>query len=137
MNLIPRAERLVYRKPGEQLLLTVNPDKNRYSPGGKVSIDIAAMNEKERSTPAILLVGVVNQSVIAMADNKTDRLMPTHFLLAGDVKSPAASVTCTTKLITSATGADSTPFRGVMNAGRSLGTAAQYGMRSAPTCTMP
>lgn len=88
-NLIPRAERLVYRKPGEQLLLTVNPDKGRYSPAAKVALDLAALNEKERPTPAVLLVGVINQSVIAMADNKTDRLLPTHFLLAGDVKDPA------------------------------------------------
>ncbi|HEX3147192.1 MAG TPA: alpha-2-macroglobulin family protein [Gemmataceae bacterium] len=87
-TLIPRAERLVYRRPGEQLLLNVTPDKLRYGPGGKVSLDITAVNEKEKPTPAILLVGVVNQSVIAMADNKTDRLMPTHFLLAGDVRNP-------------------------------------------------
>jgi hypothetical protein len=89
VNLIPRAERLVYRRPGEQLLLSVSPDKARYSPGGKVSLEIAAVNEKEQPTPAILLVAVVNQSVIAMADNKTDRLLPTHFLLAGEVRSPA------------------------------------------------
>jgi alpha-2-macroglobulin-like protein len=87
-TLIPRAERLIYRRPGEQLVLNVTPDKLRYGPGGKVSLDITALNEKDKPTPAILLVGVVNQSVIAMADNKTDRLMPTHFLLAGDVRNP-------------------------------------------------
>lgn len=87
--LIPRAERLVYRKPGEQLILKVNPDKARYTPGGKVRLELSAVNEKAKATPAILLVAVVNQSVITMADNKTDRLMPTHFLLSGDVKHPA------------------------------------------------
>lgn len=89
LTLIPLAERLVYRKPGEQLILSANPDKARYSPAGKVALELSALNEKERPTPAILLVGVVNQSIIAMADNKTDRLLPTHFLLAGDVKNPA------------------------------------------------
>jgi hypothetical protein len=88
-QLIPRAERLVYRKPGEQLILNVNPDKARYSPGGKVRLELSAYNEKEQPTPAVLLVAVVNRSVITMADNKTDRLMPTHFLLSGDVKHPA------------------------------------------------
>jgi len=87
--LIPRAERLVYRKPGEQLILNVSPDKARYSPSDKVRLELAALNEKESPTPAILMVGVVNQSVITMADNKTDRLMPTHFLLSGEVKHPA------------------------------------------------
>jgi hypothetical protein len=87
--LIPRAERLVFRRPDQQLMLNVNPDRSRYSPAGKVRLELSAVNEKERPTPAVLLVGVVNQSVIAMADNKTDRLMPTHFLLSGEVKHPA------------------------------------------------
>ncbi|MBO0699567.1 MAG: alpha-2-macroglobulin, partial [Zavarzinella sp.] len=87
--LIPRAERLVFRRPGERLDLSVTPDKDRYTPAGKVALDLAAANEKGRPVPAILLVAVINQSVIAMADNKTDRLLPTHFLLAGEIKHPA------------------------------------------------
>src|SRR5205085_4896513 len=73
----------------QQLLLNVNPDKTRYVPGGKVRLELSAFNEQEKPTPAVLLVGVVNRSVITMADNKTDRLMPTHFLLSGEVKHPA------------------------------------------------
>jgi len=88
-NLIPRAERLVYRRPGEQLQLTVKPDNDAYSPASKVALELGAQNEKGQPAPAILMVAVVNQSVIAMADNKTDRLLPTHFLLAGEVKNPA------------------------------------------------
>ncbi|HEY3787771.1 MAG TPA: alpha-2-macroglobulin, partial [Urbifossiella sp.] len=87
--LIPRAERLIYRIPSEQLILNVTPDKDRYLPGGKVKLELSAVNEKRQAAPAVLLVGVVNRSVIAMADNKTDRLMPTHFLLSGDIKHPA------------------------------------------------
>lgn len=89
VNLIPRAERLVYRNSSEQLILTANPDRVRYSPSGKVRLDLGAMNEKESPVPAVLMVGVVNQSPIVMADNKTDRLMPTHFLLSGEVKHPS------------------------------------------------
>jgi hypothetical protein len=88
-SLIPRAERLVFRKQAEQLILNANPDKTRYTPAGKVRLELSAFNEKEKPTPAVLLVGVVNRSVITMADNKTDRLMPTHFLLSGEVKHPA------------------------------------------------
>ncbi|QJW99464.1 alpha-2-macroglobulin family protein [Frigoriglobus tundricola] len=87
--LIPRAERLVFRKPVEQLALKVQPDKTRYTPAGKVRLELSAADEKEKPVPAVLLVGVVNRSVITMADNKTDRLMPTHFLLSGEVKHPA------------------------------------------------
>ncbi|WP_439627825.1 alpha-2-macroglobulin family protein [Gemmata sp.] len=88
-RLVPRAERLVYRKPGEELMLNVNPDKARYSPGGRVRLDLLAHDEKGQPKAAILLVGVVNQSVVTMADNKTNRLMPTHFLLSGEVRHPA------------------------------------------------
>ncbi len=87
-TLIPRAERLVYRKPAEQLHLNVNPDKGRYTPAGQVKLELSAVNEKEYAAPAVLMVAVVDQSVITMADNKTDRLMPTQFLIAGDVKNP-------------------------------------------------
>lgn len=89
VNLVPRAERLVYRRPTEQLVLNALPDRNRYTPGARVGLEITAADEKGRPTPAIVMVGVVNQSVLAMADNQTDRRLPTHFLLAGEVKSPA------------------------------------------------
>src|SRR5262245_701085 len=84
--LVPRAERFVFRGSGEHLILKVNPDKLRYSPSDKVRLDLSATNERGQPVPAVLLVGVVNRSVITMADNKTDRLMPTHFLLSGEVK---------------------------------------------------
>jgi hypothetical protein len=87
--LVPRAERLVFRKPDRQLILNANPDRSRYTPAGQVRLELSAFNEKEQPVPAVLMVGVVNRSVITMADNKTDRLMPTHFLLSGEVKDPA------------------------------------------------
>jgi hypothetical protein len=54
-----------------------------------VRLEVSAVNEKSAPAPAVLLVGVVNRSVITMADNKTDRLLPTHMLLSGEVKHPA------------------------------------------------
>lgn len=88
-QLVPRAERLVFRKLDAQLILNANPDKTRYAPAGKVKLELSAFNEKEQPTPAVLMVAVVNRSVITMADNKTDHLAPTHFLLSGEVKHPA------------------------------------------------
>jgi hypothetical protein len=91
-TLIPLAERLVYRKPAEQLLLNIDPDKKGknggYNPGSAVSLKINAFNESETPVPAIVMVAVVNQNVLTMADEKTGRLMPTHFLLASEVKKP-------------------------------------------------
>ncbi|HEV3440547.1 MAG TPA: alpha-2-macroglobulin, partial [Gemmata sp.] len=88
-QLVPRAERLIYRVPGEQLVLGVKPDRMQYTPGDKVRLELSAVNEQKQPTPAVLMVGVVNRSVIAMADNKTDRLLPTHFLLSGEVTHPS------------------------------------------------
>ena len=87
----PVAERLVYRKPAEKLSLEVGTDKskaNPYVPGDKVTLDLKAFTEGAKPTGAILMVAVVNQSVVTMADDKTERLMPTHFLLAGEVRKP-------------------------------------------------
>ncbi len=88
-QLVPKAERLVFRKPDQVLILNANPDKDRYTPAGRVRLELSAFNEREQPVPAVLMVGVVNRSVITMADNKTDRLLPTHFLLSGEVKHPA------------------------------------------------
>ncbi len=88
-KLVPRAERLVFRNSGTHLALKATPDKSRYAPSDKVRLDLSATTEADKPTPAVLLVGVVNRSVITMADNKTDRLMPTHFLLSGEVKNSA------------------------------------------------
>ncbi|VTR94630.1 a-macroglobulin complement component : Uncharacterized protein OS=Cystobacter violaceus Cb vi76 GN=Q664_21445 PE=4 SV=1: A2M_N: A2M: Thiol-ester_cl: A2M_comp [Gemmata massiliana] len=87
--LLPRSERLVFRGQGQHLVLTANPDRVRYTPSGKVRLDLSATTETGAPTPAVLMVGVVNRSVITMADNKNDRLLPTHFLLSGEVKNSA------------------------------------------------
>ena len=87
-QLQPRAERLVYRKPGTTLNLTCEPDKSRYVPGDPVNLMFKATNEKHEPAPAIAMVGVVNKSVVTMADEKTFRTMPTHFLLTSEVQRP-------------------------------------------------
>lgn len=84
----PVAERLVYRKFEKQLMFNLQPDQTRYNPGSKVNLDITAMTDKEQRAPAVLMVAVINQSVVNMADLKTDRLMPTHFLIASEVEKP-------------------------------------------------
>ena len=84
----PVAERLVYRRPAEQVIVNAQPNKQRYFPGSPVELELSALNEKEQPVPAVLMVAVVNQSVIGMADEKTFRTMPTHFLLASEVKQP-------------------------------------------------
>jgi hypothetical protein len=86
VNLKPLAERLVYRQAGDRLKLSLTPDKKHYSPGDKVKVKLTAENEKGKAAPAILLVSVVDQGVLNLANEKTARAMPTHFFLTTEVR---------------------------------------------------
>jgi serine/threonine protein kinase len=85
---VPAAERLIYRKPSKGLQLAIQPDKQDYIPGEKVKITCKAADESGKAAPAILLVGVVDQGVLSLADEKTYRGMPTHFYLTNEVRRP-------------------------------------------------
>jgi anti-sigma factor RsiW len=87
-QLVPVAERLIYRRPPRRLDLAVSADKKSYSPGSPVSLTFTARSEKGKSAPAVLLVSVVDQSLIKLVDDKTARSMPAHFLLTTEVKKP-------------------------------------------------
>jgi hypothetical protein len=91
-DLKPLAERLVFRTPGETLKLNysirktgVNPNSSLV-PGARVQMDVTSTDETGAAKPAILWTAVVNQNVVTMADEKSERMMPTHFLLAGEVQ---------------------------------------------------
>jgi alpha-2-macroglobulin-like protein len=92
-ELKPLAERLVFRTPGEQLKLTATPRKANGTeqmgplvPGQRVELAVSSTDETGAPKPAVLWVAVVNKSVLTMADEKTERMMPTHFLLSGEVQ---------------------------------------------------
>ncbi len=85
-TLLPRAERLIYRRPAEQLHLVPKPDRTSYVPGDKVKVRLESLNEEEQPTPAVVMVSVVDKSVLTLADEKTARTMPTHFLLTSTIK---------------------------------------------------
>ncbi len=88
VDLFPLAERLVFRRPAETLKLRYSADRASYSPGDQVTLKVEATDAKNQPTAAILMAAVVNQSVISMADDKAERLLPTHFLLAGELQKP-------------------------------------------------
>ncbi len=87
-DLKPVAERLVYRHPLERVDVDIRPDQRRYLPGGKVKLSLATTDEKERFKPAFVMLAVVDESVVTLADEKTARRMPTHFLLTTEVRRP-------------------------------------------------
>ncbi|HEV3116136.1 MAG TPA: alpha-2-macroglobulin family protein, partial [Gemmataceae bacterium] len=87
-QLTPRAERLVYHAPSQQLILNAKPDKKLYVPGDKVTLNLSSLNESEQAAPVIAMVAVVDESVIKLADEKTYRTMPTHYYLTTEVQRP-------------------------------------------------
>ena len=87
-ELQPVAERLVYKEPKEQLLVPISADKDAYVPGQRVKLTIKTVNEDEKAAPAVVMLAVVDKSVVTMADEKTARSMPTHFLLTTEVQRP-------------------------------------------------
>jgi hypothetical protein len=89
-DLKPLAERLVFRKPGEVLNLKTAVAAAPGSPGPfaagtAVNLSVAATDEKGRPAAAVLWAAAVNSGA---APGAKDRLMPTHFLLAGEVQTP-------------------------------------------------
>ena len=92
-ELKPLAERLVYRQPAEALKLGYTARKangvagtGAFTPGSRIALDITAKDETDAAKPAILWTAVVNQSVITMAKEKSEHMLPTHFLLSGEVQ---------------------------------------------------
>lgn len=87
-QLKPLAERLVFRRPAHELRLTARSDRPQYAPGEKVQLKLSAQDERGQPAPVIVYLGVVNNSVVTMADEKTARSLPTHFLLTSEVRQP-------------------------------------------------
>jgi hypothetical protein len=87
-HLKPLAERLIFRLPAERVDLDIHPDRRSYVPGQKATISLAATDEKEKFKPVVAMVAVVDKSVLTLADEKTARTMPTHLLLASEVRRP-------------------------------------------------
>ncbi len=85
-HLRPVAERLVYRHPGKRVDVSILPGSKYYPPADRAKIKILATDEKEKPVPVIAQVAVVDQALLGMADERTARTMPTHFLLASEVR---------------------------------------------------
>ena len=86
LEFIPRAERLVYRRSTKKLQFNIEPNQSRYAPGEAASLTVSATDEQGKPARAVLMMSVVNQSIITMADMKTDRSMTTHVAIAGEVR---------------------------------------------------
>jgi hypothetical protein len=87
-DLLPQAERLLYRRSPEKLNLKIFTDKKTYIPGDKVMLSLSATTEQNRPAPAIVVVSVVDRSILKLRNDRTARSMPAHFLLTSEVRGP-------------------------------------------------
>jgi hypothetical protein len=87
-RLVPVAERLIFRRPSNYLNVSIQPDRSQYVPGDNVRLAVNAKDESGKLTGSIALVQVVDRAALSLADDKTLHSMPTHLLLAGEVRRP-------------------------------------------------
>src|SRR5206468_6255231 len=59
-----------------------------YSPGDPVALAFEARNESKQVVPAVAMVAVIDASVVKLANDRTARSMPTHFLLTTEIRQP-------------------------------------------------
>jgi Putative zinc-finger len=83
-ELLPRAERLVYRIPAERLILScATGDKKSYQPGEHVQFDVQVKDEKGQPARATLLAAARNAS--ALPANQPEQGPPAFFYLTSEV----------------------------------------------------
>ncbi len=87
-ELRPVAERLIFRQPAERVQIALKPDQKSYVPRQTVKLGVETTTEKRQPAPAVVLLRVVDKSVVTLADDKTLRSMPAHFLLTTEVRQP-------------------------------------------------
>lgn len=76
----PIAERLVYRGRGQDLKIEITADRPSYTPREKVSLKIKASDLAGRPVAASLGLSVVDDTVLAMADDKTAKVLAHLYL---------------------------------------------------------
>lgn len=84
----PVAERLLYRKAQEKVTVAIEPGKAEYHPGERATLTLKAHDEKGAPAATVALVAVTNNSLAKLANDRTARSMPTHFLLTTEVRRP-------------------------------------------------
>ncbi|MEL6348283.1 MAG: MG2 domain-containing protein, partial [Myxococcota bacterium] len=76
----PLAERLVFRNRTQQLQVTVEADKETYTPREQVSLTVTAKDARGEPVEAELALAVVDDTVLSFADDKQGHLLSRLFL---------------------------------------------------------
>jgi outer membrane protein OmpA-like peptidoglycan-associated protein len=90
-RLEPLAERLVYRNRRQRLRIAVKPDRASYGPRDTVQLTVRTTGPTGKPVPAEVALAVVDDTVIAFADDKQGNILSRLFLepeLPGRVEEP-------------------------------------------------
>jgi hypothetical protein len=79
-DLLPLAERLVYRNRKSQLKVTVKPARKAVQPRDPVDLTISTADAQGNPVAAEVALSVVDDTVISMADDKTGHLLSRLYL---------------------------------------------------------
>lgn len=82
---IERAERLAFLNKNMQLNISVSTDKEKYLPREKVTLTLSVKDERGMPLPANLSLSVVNDQLLAFADDKQSNIL-SKMLLEYDIK---------------------------------------------------
>jgi len=87
----PLVERVVFRNRRARLAVEVKPDKESYGPREKVTLQVAAKDLSGEPVVADLALSVVDDAVVAYADDKTGNMLSALLLepeVQGDIEDP-------------------------------------------------
>ena len=90
-QLLPLAERLVYRNRRARLDVKVTPSKKSYVPREQVELQVQTQDPLGNPVPADLALSVVDDTVLSFADDKTGHMLSRIYLepeLPGKVEEP-------------------------------------------------
>jgi hypothetical protein len=87
----PLAERLIYRQRRSRLDVKISADKPTYVPRDRVQLEIKTADAKGNPVPADLALGVVDDTVLSFADDKTGHILSRLYLepeVPGKIEEP-------------------------------------------------
>lgn len=77
-------KRTIFIKPSKKLNIDVNTDKKEYKPGDNISVSFNVEDEENSNVDAALLVSMLDNSVLSLADN--DLSIDNIKMALGDIK---------------------------------------------------
>jgi len=84
-NKNPQCERLIFVNRQKQLNINITTDKEKYQPRENVDVTITTTDNTGNPIPATLSLSVVNDKIIAFANDKQDNIL-SRLLLSSDVR---------------------------------------------------